>query len=807
MNAYLKIIISSFFLTGTLAAQSFYPSYYEQNSFGLTSPGAMKYGLYGFNNPAVLSTLNQPDIYFAWNDRTGEWNDFDNWGLFFAFPGFGFVVVHSELLDYSVNDLRLSFAGGSESFSFGTAIGWSSGDVDLFNRATLYSLGTLIRPMKYFSIGLTANLPTRGYSEGVVDVGIRPLGNEKITLFGDAAFNTKSYESENKWSAGVAVEPLDGLRLVGRYFENKYFTVGVQFSFGNAGITTQSHFDSDGNHSFNTYGIRVGGYDRNIFKGLSEGKDYVKFDMKGGVKYQQFKWFDNSKTLIDILDQIDAAEKDESVSGIVMNLSGMTINKEMIWEISEKLKEFKSAEKKVVVYIDRGGMDEYYLASFADKIVLDPLGELFMNGYLFGRQYFKGTLDKLGIGFREMRFFKYKSAEETFANDHMSDADREQWQAIVDDWYETAKSEICRNRNLTGEEFDSIINKEVMMLPEDAIRLGLADTLARWDSIDEIINNIEKENKNIVSPGSLAEFNLPGDNYWGNKPEIAVIYAIGICAMDEGIKARELVNYVASAVNNDNIKAIILRVDSPGGDGLASDYIAEALKKGKGKKPVIVSQGYVAGSGGYWLSMYGDTILASPFTITGSIGVIGGYFYNKSFKEELGFDVDFVKRGDYADFGFGMKVPFIGLSLPDRDLKDEEAAKWEKSIKTLYKDFVNKVSYGRNMSYEVVNEIAQGRVWSGIDGKQNRLVDIIGGLDDAIKLAKDMTKLKDDEYKIVQYPPQPLFDFGMFAPKLLGIDVKKEISPAVEDLKFRLENNGKIMPVMPVSDVYYEENN
>lgn len=784
-------------------AQTF-PNYYEQNSFGLTSAGAMKFGLYGLDNPAVLSTISQPDFYFTWDDRTGDWNDLNNWGMFLAFPNFGFNVIHQDNNFYSVNDWRLSFAGGSPAFSFGSAINWSSGNTEEYGRSTVFSFGTLIRPMKYLSVGLVGNFPTSGYSEGVVDVGIRPFGNEKVTVFGDAVFRTKEFDYQNKWSAGIAVEAIEGFRLVGRYFENKYFTIGVQMSFGRAGITAQSQFDEDGNHSYNTYGIRLGAYDRNLLSGISKNKDYVKFDMNGGMKYQQYRWFDDSKTLIDMLAQIDAAEKDESVSGIVMNLSGMNINKEMIWEVSEKLKKFKSKGKKIVVYIDRGGMDEYYLASFADKVVLDPLGNLFLRGYIFGRQYFKGTLNKLGIGFREMRFFKYKSAAETFANDRMSEADREQWQGIVDAWYETAKSEISRNRNISKDDFENIINKEALLMPDDALRLSLVDTLARWDSMNDIINKMEKENKRFVSTASLTEFNLPEDNYWGNKPEIAVIYAIGECAMDEGIKARELVHYVEHAVNNSNIKAIILRVDSPGGDGLASDYISEALKKGKGKKPIIVTQGYVAGSGGYWLSMYGDTIISSPLTITGSIGVIGSYFYNKSFKEELGMSLDYVKRGDYADFGFGIRLPFVGISLPDKDLKDEEAAKWESAIKNSYKDFVNKVADGRNMTYDEVNEVAQGRVWSGIDAKDKNLVDILGGLDDAIKLAKKLTGLKDDEYKIAQYPPQPLFDLNRFTPKLFGIDIKNEIDPAVEDLKFRLENNGKIMPIMPMSDVYFE---
>jgi protease-4 len=412
------------------------------------------------------------------------------------------------------------------------------------------------------------------------------------------------------------------------------------------GLTTQSHFDKNGNQSFNTYGIRVGAYDRHPFSFLSEEKKYVELNLKGRISYRKYRFFDDSQTLFELIEQIEAAKNDKSISGIVINTSGMRVNREMIWEVREELKDFKSAGKKVVVYIDRVGLDELHLASVADNVVLDPFGNLFLDGFIWGRQYYKGTLEKLGIGFQEFRYFKYKSARETYANDKMSEADRVQLQEIVDDWYYEARKDICEGRKLTYEKFDDIIDNVVYVTPDNALKLGLVDTLARWDAIGDIVEELEGDDKDLINPGSLAKFKLPEDNYWGKKPMIAVIYAIGVCAMDEGIRARTLVKYVEKAVENKNIKAIILRVDSPGGGALASDFIAAALKKGKGKKPIIVSQGFVAGSGGYWLSMYGDTIVSAPSTITGSIGVIGAFFFNKSFKEKLGVSTDFVKRGE-----------------------------------------------------------------------------------------------------------------------------------------------------------------
>jgi protease-4 len=776
-------------------------TYYRENKFWMTSPGAYKSGLYGFDNPALLNYQSQPDFYFTWTNENGTWNNFNNWGLFAAIPNFSFGLVNQKFQDHSVTDYKLSTAIGSPDFSFGVGYGWSSGDIGYFDRSNLITVGALARPNPFVSFGLAGNILFSGQNEGVLDLAVRPLGNEKISVFGDYVFKNYMSDLDNKWSAGIALEAYPGFRLTGRYFENKYYTVGIELSLGRISFSSMSNLDKDGKYQFNTYGLRIGSYDRNPIQNFKTKTDYIDLNLLGGLKYARFRFFDDSKTLYEIIEEIKAAKNDKSIAGIAINTSGMNINRVLLWELREELRKFREMGKKVYIYIDRPGIDAYHFASVADKIVMDPQGMITLEGFMYGKQYYTGAMEKLGIGFHEWRYFKYKSAYEVYARKDMSEGDSTQLQKLIDDFYKLAKTDICIDRNISSAKFDDLINNFGLLLPQEAVEQKLVDTLGRWETVKELINKMEGNDKNFINPGSISKFILPKDNYWGKKPEIALIYATGICAMDEGISARNLVKYVDQAVNDNNVRAIVLRVDSPGGDGLASDIIAEALKKAKDKKPLIISQGSVAASGGYWLSMYGDTILAAPNTITGSIGVIGGWAYNKGLKEKLGVSTDYVKHGEHSDLGFGMTIPFIGLTLPDRDLTTFEQKKIDNSILAMYKEFVGKVAVGRNKSFAYIDSVGQGRVWSGFDGKSNGLVDILGGMSEALEIAVNKAGLSGEEYEVKEYPPPPLFNFNFFMPKIPGFRLEEEST--IKNITFRLQYNGIPLPILPLEDMDY----
>ncbi|MFH1219654.1 MAG: S49 family peptidase [Candidatus Eisenbacteria bacterium] len=840
----LTLAVTVVFL-GTSMAGSEFPPYRSETEFMLTPPGAIGWEGYGFTNPATLTYVTAPDLLFAWrgseSGRLGpNASDITKWGIFTAVPGLGFGAIHEKNALGSITDYRLSLATGTKRIGFGASYGWSSGDRGLFNRTAAIGLGALLRPARFLSVGLSGRAATEGGDrQGILDVGIRPLGRDFVTLFGDYAVERDQMVKNGSWSAGAALRVAPGIHITSRYFGDnatQAVTAGLSFDLGRIGLSSQAHYDNNQHRAYNTYRVRAGAYNPNILDTyVMPERKYVELDLFGPLKYQRFRMFDESNTLAGVLALIEAAKTDPRVAGIAVKASGAEIGREIAWEIREQLRDFKSTGKPVIIFLDNGNIDAYHFASVADKIVLDPTGMLIFEGFLMGRTFLKGTLEKVGLGFDEWRFFRYKSAEEPLSRDSMSEGDREQRQRLVDEYYRVAKSEICAARAISPVEFDRLVNEETILLPADALKLGLVDTLARWDAAEDVIKSLEGKKKKTVTAGSLG---ISGSSLaalgggstaggseaaWGDAPEIAIIYAIGECAMDTGIKARSLVKDVEAVTQNSRIKAVVLRVDSPGGDALASDIVAEATKKCAEKKPVIVSQGAVAGSGGYWLSMYGTSIVAAPITITGSIGVIGGWLYNVGIKEKLGMTTDHVMVGKHADLGFGMRLPLIGAGVPDRNLTSEERAKIENMIKVFYQDFVGKVAVGRKMKSEAVDEVGQGRVWSGADGKDRGLVDVLGGLETAIMLAKEKAGIKPDrEVAIVELPRPELFNMGVFTPKLIGVagvahrlgiggllgsglsgvaGLPSQSDPLLDYLKFRLEHNGQPMPMMPLEDL------
>ncbi len=790
-----------------LSGQPYIPPYHSATNFLMTSPGAMYRGLSGYMNPAMTATAHGSDTQFFISDNDGSFNSPDKWGVFSSSSFFGFGMVRNNfdislgnhIESMHVTDYRVTLAGGSPLLKIGFGYGWSTGDTQYLPRDEIWMAGALCRPNRYFSIGASGHYAKdKGDIQVIGDLAVRPFGKDWLTLFSDVSWIQDDTEDRSFWSLGCAVQPVSGIYLTGRYFDSEIISLGMSFSFGSAGASSQIHSDN-GEIVNHTYGFRMGATDPNfIMDNLQNDSKYLILDLKGKIKYQKFILFDeNSQTLLDILQSIDYAVEDPRVKGIVLNLSESSISSEMIWEIRDALLKARKAGKKIIIHFENGWLSLYHLASIADQISMDPEGICTFQGYAMGRTFYKNMREKIGIGFDEWRFYKYKSAAESYSREEMSEADREQRFELIHNQYHLVKKDICASRHFTESKFDSLVNQTFIFTSEDAWSQGLVDTLARWSDLDKIIENFEGKSAGQLNSKQLLHALYPSRS-WDPPQKIAVVYATGVCAMNQGIGARRLEKVLIHLSKKNDVKAIVLRVDSPGGSAMASDLVAEAIQKCKENKPVVVSQGNVAASGGYWISMYADTIIAAPNTITGSIGVIGGWIWDDGFGSKLGMTTDHVQMGDHADLNMITRLPFIGLGIPTRNMTEHERNRAEYMIRSMYQNFVSKVAKGRKISAEDVETIAQGRVWSGVAGKENNLVDEIGGLALAIELAREMAGIdKEKELNLIELPFKGWINPGLFGPVLFGTRLKFAEEQEWDYYQWLIENNGKPAPMLP----------
>ncbi len=776
--------------------------YHERNEFLMASPGAIRFGLYGYDNPAMLQHIHDPDFALHWtsDDFVGESSRF---GAFLGTPGSSFSFVRNDLFGQEYRDYRVALGGGTDAASAGFAINWYRGDTNMLDLSTNVTFGTLFRPASRLSVGLTGTTTfDTEYSEAVADVAIRPLGTPLLTVFGDFAIDQDFRSiSDGRWSAGAAFELMPGLRFTGRYIDDLGITAGIQFSLGRTGVSYQSHMDTDGNHRYNSYSIRAGALDRNIFDSyFRKNRNYVDIDARGSLPYQTFRFFDERKTYLKTLDQIHEAAKDPSVSGVVINTKRLSLDHAKSWEMRKALQDLRDSGKKVVVYIERGGMNTLHLASVADHVVMDPMGGLTIPGFVMGTTYIADLLESVGIGVDEFREMDYKSAFEALSRTEMSEADREQRERILDGMYDLVRTDVTSGRDITDEDFDALIDGGIALSPRDLLDAGIVDVLARDTDIDDIINELEGRRQDRIKPGQLYAYNKPRDDQWGPTNKIAVLYAEGPTMNETGIRARKLSEAIRDARRDRSVKAVVLRADSPGGDALASDLVAEEIRKTSEEKPVIVSMGAVAASGGYWISMYADTIVAAPNTITGSIGVIGGWLWDDGMSDHLRLHTDHVQRGKSADLGFGPTLPLVGLSLPNRPLADDEREALVGRMTGLYDQFIQKVADGRNAEFDEIKDVSAGRVWTGADAMERKLVDEMGSLYTAIEIAMEKAGLTaDDKIEFVEGPDALPFSLGLLFRGVFGSEAPEveRKDPAREYLELMIENNATPLVIMP----------
>ncbi|MGA2052288.1 MAG: signal peptide peptidase SppA [Opitutales bacterium] len=464
-------------------------------------------------------------------------------------------------------------------------------------------------------------------------------------------------------------------------------------------------------------------------------------------------------SLLEVENAIDAAAKDKNVVGLF--LSGSLESDDYgssyaaLREIRQSIAAFKAAGKPVYAYLISPTPKDYYLASTADKIFLNPLGDFSLNGLAAEEIFLGDTLKKYGIGVQVTRVGKYKSATEIFTNSHMSDADREQLTLLLSDIWDQVLSDLAASRNLSVDRLHDLANNPGLYLPADALKDKLVDQLGYFDEVLDALNALAQhdDDLNTFRQISVADYadrldrrRLEASNsIFAPDSRIAVVYAEGEIVDGEGgpgyVGGDDLARSLRDLRTDDTVKAVVLRVNSPGGSAEASEVIQREVKLLKEAKPVIISFGAVAASGGYWISTPGDYILAEPTTITGSIGVFGLKFNIQDISQQYGLNFDGVKTATFAD-----------MDTVSRPWSPEEEALAQTFVDFIYDQFIDKVSTGRGLTPDRVREIAQGRVWSGTQAVKLKLVDDIGGLREAIAKAEDRAGLTGKKWILEQIP-------------------------------------------------------
>ena len=452
--------------------------------------------------------------------------------------------------------------------------------------------------------------------------------------------------------------------------------------------------------------------------------------------------------LNDILSNLKKAATDSKIKGIYLELTDIPAGQATIEEIRNALIDFKKSGKFIVSYSEVYTQKSYYLASVSDKIYLNPAGNMEFKGMVGQVMFFKGLLDKINVEAQVIRHGKFKSAIEPFTLDKMSEPNKEQTLTFISGMWNHILAGISASRKISVEDLNAIADEYKIQSPQDAVSMKMVDKLVYKDELlDELKVRVGiKENKDLkfMKLGKYAK--TPETDKKLAKDRIAVIYASGTIGSgegdDESIGSERISKAIRKARLDKNVKAVVLRVNSPGGSALASDVIWREMLLTKKVKPVVVSMGDVAASGGYYISCAADKIFAYPNTITGSIGVFGIIPNMKEmFNKNLGITFDEVKTNTYADY-----IPVT------RPMSDAERKIITRDIETIYSTFVTHVSEGRKMTVAQIDSIGQGRVWSGVDAKRIGLIDEFGGLNDAIAEAAKLAKLKD--YKTIELPEQ-----------------------------------------------------
>lgn len=519
-------------------------------------------------------------------------------------------------------------------------------------------------------------------------------------------------------------------------------------------------------------------------------KSILTIDLSGAISEQESATAPDLTSLVQgnlskpqnlnvIVEALAEAARNRDITAVYLKCGALEASPAACYTIRRAVLKYKESKKPVYAYADTYTMGTYLIASAADRVYMNPQGMMEMQGMSSTVLYYKDLLDKLGVEFQVVKVGTFKSAVEPYIMNSMSDPARAQMDTLLGNMWGVIKKNISETRKgVTPQEIDSLVSKAYITFApaKTSVEAGLVDSLVYERTINAkfaALTGQDVDDVNFVSPGTLVK-QIPWSTAYGSKNRIAVLYAVGEIndVSQEGINYHNLVPVITELADDDNVKGMVLRVNSPGGSAFGSDQIGEALDYFQSKgKPLAVSMGAYAASGGYWISAGADKIFANPLTITGSIGIFGLIPNVKGLADKLGVNPQTVSTNPNAQF------PSLTESMTD-----EMKGVMQQYVNRGYEDFVGRVAKGRKMSVPAVKRIAEGRVWDAVSAKRIGLVDSIGSLNDAIEWVASKAKILD-KYNVAAYPEYKPSFWDMLPSNLSSMTaMRRMLEPKPEEM-------------------------
>ena len=721
------------------------------------------------HNPAGLATL--PDWEARLYNTQLDAGQGEGTAFLYGLPVFGPLSMAAglELLrppSPADSRFRLSL-GASWRLGRSTTLGLAWRHVFADNDAVhddldALDLGALVRPSSWISVGATVRNVNTPVGAGVVTPRVYALGlafhpgTDRVSIDGGVEIDERSGHIDVL--GRLAYLPIDGLEIAGRVAalsldDRAGYEVGALLGvhFGPGGIEGGAFMRKPAGQDFAfdglTLGARLSGASYpSLFR--RTGKTIVVEVGSLPEQPQPALGGGGGFTFTHLVRYLDELRRDETVSGVLLRDRGGDFGWAQTEELRRRIAELRSAKKRVTVYMDQADLRRYYLYSGADALLLSPAGGLNMTGLRSTLTYYKEALDHLHVQTQWVRYGKYKSFPEAFERTDMSPEDLEVRTSILDTLYGALTTRITADRKL-ARPFAEILDEGPVVATE-AKALGLVDRLAFWDEVEAAIKEDTKTDVRLVTAGSES---APVSRAWGQKPQIAVIPVVGNIVEGKSstvpllgtknVGSDTIIAAVKAAVADPNVIGIVLRVDSPGGSSVASDLMHREIFKASEKKPIVASFGNTAASGGYYIAMGAREVLAEHSTVTGSIGIFTGKPALARLYDLLGMGRRTLTRGKFAD-----------LYSEDRPWTDEELAFIGKKLKVFYDLFLSRVAENRKMTVDEVHELAQGRVWLGVQARERKLVDAEGGALEAIHRVLALAGRPEDEAVDLVFLPQ-----------------------------------------------------